>query len=417
MLENRSVIDWPTGVTVYKPSKCYNGYTIINPYRSVLILLIDMHGRVVKTWYAHPDERRESWFTKLLPNGNWLSLLYRTPVLHDASSPLRHPDSFSKKDFHSSIVEMSWGDGVIWEYQAASGGLIHHDASRLRSGNTLILLEKEVTVAGISEKPVAENFLIEVTPENEIAWEWYTTEHYDEFAFSEKAKELMREEGGDIFHTNTLHVLPGNRLGESDPRFRKGNILCCQRNTNTIFIIDRITKEIVWTWGEKQVVGPHHPTMLKNGNILIYDNGGQAGYPPRTRFYTRLVEINPLTGRIIWEYAHERYSYKETAKFFSPSWGSVQRLPNGNTFSLDAHKGRLFEITPQGEIVWEYISPFAWGWGTRALDSGMYRAYRYGYDEISGIDPVFEETSGHIGAPPCCVKLPPEIGLPSLDLP
>jgi len=417
MFENRSVIDWPTGVTVYKPSKCYNGYTIINPYRSALVLLIDMHGRVVKAWYAHPEKRRESWFTKLLPNGNWLSLLYRTRVLHDASSPLRHPESFSKKDFDSSIVELSWEEGVIWEYQAAEVGLIHHDAGRLQNGNTLILLEKEVAVPSISEKPVAENFIIEVTPENEIVWEWYTTEHFDEFAFSEKAKELMGEQGGDIFHTNTLHVLPGNKLGESDPCFRKGNILCCQRNTNSIFIIDRITKEVVWSWGEKEVVGPHHPTMLKNGNILIYDNGGEAGYPPRTRFYTRLVEINPLTGRIIWEYAHEPYTYKETAKFFSPSWGSVQRLPNGNTFSLDAHKGRLFEITPQGEIVWEYISPFAWGWGTRALDSGMYRAYRYGYDEILGIDPVFKETSGHIDAPPCSVKVPPEIGLPSLDLP
>jgi len=417
MFENRSVIDWPTGVTVYKPDKCYNGYTVINPYRSELIFLIDMRGRVVKTWYAHPEKRAESWFSKLLPNGNWLSLVYRTPLLHDASSPWRQPDSFSREAFTSSIVELNWEDGLVWEYEAPKGWLIHHDMARLQNGNTLILLEKEVTAADISKKPIAENFIIEVTPEREIVWEWYTTEHFDEFGFDANTKKLMGEQGGDIFHTNTLYVLPGNKLGESDPRFRKGNILCCQRNTNVIFIIDKDTKKVVWTWGYKELVGPHHPVMLNNGNILIYDNGGEAGYPLRTRFYTRLIEINPVTGEIVWEYAHEPYTYKETAKFFSPSWGSVQRLPNGNTFSLDAHKGRLFEITPQGEIVWEYVSPFSWGWGTRALDSGMYRAYRYGYDEIPGIDPVFKKTSGHMDAPPCSVKVPSEMGLPSLDLP
>ena len=27
---NRSVIDWPTGVTVYHPDRCYNGYTLVH---------------------------------------------------------------------------------------------------------------------------------------------------------------------------------------------------------------------------------------------------------------------------------------------------------------------------------------------------------------------------------------------------
>jgi len=42
---NRSVLDWPTGVTVFKPEKCYNGYTVVTPYRSNLIFLIDMIDR------------------------------------------------------------------------------------------------------------------------------------------------------------------------------------------------------------------------------------------------------------------------------------------------------------------------------------------------------------------------------------
>ena len=234
---------------------------------------------------------------------------------------------------------------------------------RLENGNTLILMEKQVRVPEISKEPIAENFIIEVNPQGEIVWEWYTTEHFDEFGYSDEAKRLMYQRGRDIFHTNTLSVLPANELEKVDSRFAKGNILSCQRNTNLIFIIDKETGEVVWRWGDGkgQLVGPHHPVMLHNGNILIFDNGGQAGYPPRVRFYTRLIEINPLTGEIVWQYAHEPNYFKPMCKFFSPSWESVQRLPNCNTFSLDPHKGRIFEVTPWGEIVWEYINPFTWG--------------------------------------------------------
>ena len=91
---------------------------------------------------------------------------------------------------------------------------------------------------------------------------------------------MMFEKGGDIFHANTLTVLPGNALEKQDRRFARGNILSCQRNTNIIFIIDKQTGAIVWKWGEKDLVGPHHPVMLHNGNILIYDNGGQGAIRP-----------------------------------------------------------------------------------------------------------------------------------------
>ena len=152
--------------------------------------------------------------------------------------------------------------------------------------------------------------------------------------------------------------------------------------------------------------------MLRNGDILIYDNGGYAPFPPRERDFTRLVEINPLTGKIVWQYSYEPYIFKHTAKFFSSSWGSVQRLPNGNTLSLDCHKGRVFEVTPQGEIVWEYISPFFWGRGTAVVDSGIYRVYRYAYDDFPEANKYFAQTDGHLGYAPAKISLPPFLGLP-----
>jgi hypothetical protein len=35
----------------------------------------------------------------------------------------------------------------------------------------------------------------------------------------------------------------------------------------------------------------------------------------------------------------------------------VQRLPNGNTLVCEGIPGHFFELTPQGEIVWDYVNP------------------------------------------------------------
>ena len=414
---NRSVLDWPTGVTVYKPEKCYNGFTIVVPYRAEHMFLIDMKGRVTHVWRTDPEGHWQCAFLELLPNKNWISFSYQTDLSGDVQDPFIWLEAGPGMTFRSKFSEIDWNGNVVWQYEPPKGSMAHHDMARLSNGNTLMMLEKEIGAPHISPKNLKENYYIEVTPENEIVWEWHTSKHFNEFEFSEEAIRLIYRQGGDCFHANTLEVLPGNELGKEDSRFRKGNILSCQRNTNYIFIIDKETKKIVWKWGKGNLVGPHHPTMLHNGNILIYDNGGRAGYPIRNRFYTRLLEINPVTGGIVWEYRHDPMNIKPTSQFFSSSWGSVQRLPNGNTFSLDCHKGRLFEVNPQGEIVWEYISPFSWGRGTAALENGIYRAYRYSDDDIPQADEYFRNSDSHVDVGKGHIPLPENFGLPSDDLP
>jgi len=413
----RSVLDWPTGVTVYKPDKCYGGYTVVNPYRSELIFLIDMLGRVVNVWRADPDRIGESWFMRRLSNGNWMNLVYYIPS--DASATGRlYPGLTSDFRIENAVIEQDWDGNVVWRYDAPEGWLANHDMQRLENGNTLILMEERVNAPAISGKEMSDKFFIEVDPTGEIVWRWSSVEHFDQFGYSDTCRRLMYEQGGSIWLTNTLSVLPGNTLAEKDSRFAKGNILSSQRNTNYVYIVDKGSGRIVWTWGAGpgELVGQHQPVMLDNGNILIYDNGGEAGYPPRCRPYTRLVEVRPLSGEIVWQYAHEPTTFKPMSKFFSSSWGSVQRLPNGNTFSLDTHKGRLFEVTPYGEIVWEYISPFTWGRGISVLEGGMFRAYRYGYDQVPEVDPYYPNTDGHLGVAPCEIDIPEGLGLPSQDL-
>ena len=55
---------------------------------------------------------------------------------------------------------------------------------------------------------------------------------------------------------------------------------------------------------------------------------------------------------IEWEYKSE-----PPEKFFSTQRGASQRFPNGNTLITESDKGRAFEITKDGKVVWEFYNP------------------------------------------------------------
>jgi len=149
----------------------------------------------------------------------------------------------------------------------------------------------------------------------------------------------------DYYHLNTIEVLPKTALGMRDARFQQGNHLICLRNANLILILDKDTKKVVWHWGPRMLDWPHMPTLLENGNILIYDNGAN-------RSYSRIVELNPISKSIEWE-----YKARPPQQFYSQWRGSNQRLPNGNTLICESENGRAFEVTKDKEIVWEFYNP------------------------------------------------------------
>ena len=93
--------------------------------------------------------------------------------------------------------------------------------------------------------------------------------------------------------------------------------------------------------------GQHQPTMLENGNLLLFDNQGLSGTQ------SRILEIVPLTQEVVWS-----YQGSEESRFFSDTCGSSARLDNGNTLITETDNGRAFEVTAAGDIVWEYMSPF-----------------------------------------------------------
>src|SRR5206468_7375537 len=93
--------------------------------------------------------------------------------------------------------------------------------------------------------------------------------------------------------------------------------------------------------------------------------------------FSRVIEVEPATKKIVWEYRENRES-----DFFSPRISNAQRLPNGNTLICEGDFGRLFEVTVGGEIVWEYVNPYFGGPPT-AQNNRIFRAYRYSAEDIA----------------------------------
>jgi len=85
--------------------------------------------------------------------------------------------------------------------------------------------------------------------------------------------------------------------------------------------------------------------VVPGGHIMIFDNRGNGGA-------SRVVEFDPVELRIVWVYAGD-----PPGSFFSRECGSNQRLPNGNTLITESDRGKAFEVTPDGTIVWKYINP------------------------------------------------------------
>ncbi len=136
----------------------------------------------------------------------------------------------------------------------------------------------------------------------------------------------------------------------------------------------------MWKLGPPTVCGQHAPNLLANGNVLIFDNGVHR--IDDSMPYSRVIEVNPATNEIVW-----KYQDSPAWNFFSPRMGNAQRLPNGNTLITESSFGRIFEVTRNQEIVWEYVNPFfgtpLFGGREGSESNQVFRAYRYSAEEIA----------------------------------
>lgn len=331
------------GVTLLKREKCDSGYRLYSSRGTEAAHLIDLDGREVHQW-SYPQGR--TWhYAEMQPDGHLIAII---------------------KDV--MILELDWDSKLVWKAKLRA----HHDFARLPNGNTLVVSRRPLPNPWTNSGKLTCDILVELTPENRIVWEWKVEQHAKEIAQHVRLMMPPSKLFSDWPHVNTIEVLPDGPAAKKDPRFKAGNLLFCGRHVDTIGVIDRQTAKVVWAWGPGELLGPHMPTMLPNGHLLVYDNGSNTSV--RVRGHTRVIELDPISEKIVWQYKADPPSF-----FYSRARGSNQRLPNGNTLIAESDPGRCFEVTPDGEMVWEFYTPDLNKNGSRMA---LYRTLSYPRDLV-----------------------------------
>jgi hypothetical protein len=333
------------GVVLVDRDRAWPGYNFYCSRVTPEAFLMDMDGRVVHTWRYDGHEDHNLWdHAIMLENGDIIVL-----------------------DKFRYILQLDWESNLVWDKKLE----VHHDVARADDGTLFVI---EYNAERHRDLRIRFTRIVHLSSAGEEISRWSTYEHLDDLkavldqgSFLDTTLDLKEIHGGgdstqavgarlqgrragrgmtyDYFHLNTITILPETPLGLSDARFAGGNLLICLRNVNQIATLNWETGVVLWGWGEGALEWPHHPTMLANGNILVFDNG-------IVRKHSRVLEIVPSSGDIVWEYEAD-----PPKDFFTPRKGSAQRLPNGNTLICESDRGRAFEVTSGGELVWEWYNP------------------------------------------------------------
>lgn len=145
----------------------------------------------------------------------------------------------------------------------------------------------------------------------------------------------------DIMHTNTLELVDAHPVG----LWERGDVMLCMRALNTVAVVDLVEGTVRWWWGADELSGPHQPSMLPDGRVLLFDNGVD-------RRRTRLVAVDPVTRKVVWSWAAD-----PPESFFCPLAGGCELLANGNLLVTDSNGGGAFELTMDGRIAWQLTLP------------------------------------------------------------
>jgi len=405
----------------------YEGYVLFTPggmSSSATTHLKDIDFTSVQTWshsngpasmpYLHPGDEP----------GYENTLLYY-PCRSD--NPTMEAGGVGGK-----VIIYDWEGNNLWNYELSNNTYQHHhDIAVLPNGNILMVAWERKYYSDWSSmgRSSVENSLnqmwslaiLEIEPNfsdgsAETVWEWHIWDHliqdrgieYDAF-YGEISDhpELMDINCGDVGNNGG----PGGQangdwmhVNAIDYNALLDQIVISSRHQGEIYIIDHSTTteeaashsggnsgmggDFLYRWGNPKNYdrGDNSDEILDSqhsvnwipegypgeGNLILYNNrqtNNQSAalefVPPLNNFGNYDIDGNNAFGPTSWEWIYQ-------SNFFSDVQSGAFRQPNGNTLITDANDGYIFEVTNDGNVVWEYTHP-----GNNIL---LARAQKYSYD-------------------------------------
>ncbi len=317
--------DEHTGVTIHDTDRTAPGVNLVTYSAFGRAELIDAEGRLLHVWEAASETQRWEG-ARILADGDLLVV----------SRP-------------GGLMRMSPDGAVRWVWDREHHHF-HHFADELPDGRLVGVALTRRWRLGYSKWRVVDDSVATLSPEGELLERHFLLDVARRNPGRGLADEPVRpgtttRKTVDLFHVNRVDWITDDTLEEPHALMRPGRVLLTVRNQDSLVLLDWSSQEIHWMFGRGVLGKPHDAQVLPNGHVVVIDNVGlDAG--------SRVVEIDPLRDEIVWEYRSE-----DPSDFFTKTRGTVQRLPGGTTLVAESNEGRAFEITREGEIVWEYRTP------------------------------------------------------------
>ena len=367
--------------------------------------LVDTQGQIVHSW---PNGATNTQGIHLAPDGSVVvSAFDNNNVFPGVTGRLQ------QYDFDGN---MTW-DLLINSAQR----LMHHDFFVMENGNVLVMtVDNLQTIHATSQgrDPAllpAPNWFPETIIEvqrtgptsGQIVWEWHSADHWVQdfdpalpnYGIVSDHPELI-----DINYPETsLIVGDVHHCNGIDYDAENDWIIISARSQNEVWLVDHSTTtaeaaghtggnrgrggDLLWRWGnpeaygrgtpaDRKLFGQHDPRFIPDGfpgagNITLFNNMVQVFQAPTATHplggESAVIEIElpvdntgtPFIDPVSNTYGPDApvWSYSDPLTFYSPFVSGAQRLRNGNTLITQGMFRRIFEITPAGNVVWEYTDP------------------------------------------------------------
>ena len=403
MPENKTPISPNPGQTVglfLSTPKACPGYTLFAPKHNMVTYLMNNAGQAVHQWKSQYEPGQ---VVHLLPNGH----LIRACMLRVQGG--------TGGGEGGRIEEYDWDGNLVWEFDHATRDYqLHHDLVPMPNGHILALMverksREQALAAGFDSNMMRDDYLVpdavvEIEPirpkGGKIVWEWHVWDH-----LIQDTDKTKPNHGDPAQHPELIYVNCNgrptaafwNHMNSLDYNAKLDQVSLSVRGCNEVWIIDHGTTakeaaghsggkqgkggDLLYRWGnpaaykrgtlqDKQLVQQHDSLWIPDGypgagHMTIFNNGYDRGWSS----VEEIVLPVDAKGRYTLEEGKTygpakpfwHYEAKNRTDFFSSEISGAVRLPNGNTLVCGGVVGNLFEVTPAGETVWQYVNPMVRG--------------------------------------------------------